>query len=232
MASTIAPILTITFQKSINSGTPPSDWLKAHIVPIHKKNDRTIASNYRPISLNSIPCKILKHIIFTSIHKHLESNNILTDRKHGFRSKRSCETSLLTTFNDLTSTLDKNHQIDLVLLDFSKTVNTVPHKRLLHTLDHHGIRASTHLWIKKCLTNRTQEVLVEGCKSGQVYVSSGVPQGTVLGPLLFLLYINDMPSHISPGTSLKHFADDAMLYRQINNHTDQDNLQLDLDLFH
>ena len=79
MASTIAPILTIIFQKSINSGTPPSDWLKAHIVPIHKKNDRTIASNYRPISLTSIPCKILEHIISTSIHKHLESNNILTD---------------------------------------------------------------------------------------------------------------------------------------------------------
>ena len=105
MASKIAPILTIIFRKSINSGTPPSDWLKAH--SIHKKNDRTIASNYRPISLTSIPCKILEHIISTSIHKHLENYNILTDRQHGFRSRRSCETSLLTTIHDQTSTLEK-----------------------------------------------------------------------------------------------------------------------------
>ena len=89
----------------------------------------------------------------------------------------------------------------------------------------YGIRASTHFCIKLFLTNRTQEVLVEGCKSGQVHVSSRVPQGTVLGPLLFLLFTDDMPTHISPGTSLKRFADDAMLYRKINNHTDQDNLQ-------
>ena len=106
MASRIAHILTIIFQKSINSGTPPSDWLKAHIVPIHKKNDRTITSNYRPIFLTSIPYKLLEHIISTSIHKHLEKHNILTDRQHGFRSRRSCETSLLPTIHDLTSTLE------------------------------------------------------------------------------------------------------------------------------
>jgi len=152
-----------------------------------------------------------------------------TDRQHGFRSRRSCETSLLTTINDLTSTLEINHQFDLVLPDFSKAYDNVPHNRLLYKLDHYGIRVSTHLCIKTILTNRTQEVMVDGCKSGQVYVSSGVPQGTVLVPLLFLLYINAMSSHISPGTSLKRFADDAMLYRKINNHTDQDNLQHDLD---
>ena len=177
-------------------------------------NDRTIASNYRPISLTSIPCKILEHIISTSIHKHLENHNILTDRQHGFRSRRSCETSLLTTIHDLISTLKTNHQIDLLLLDFSKAFDTVPHNRLLHKLDHCGIRASTHHWIKYFLTNRTQEVLVEGCKSGKVHMSSGFPQGTVLGPLLFLLYVNYMPTHIYPGTSLKPFADDAMLYRK------------------
>ena len=145
MASKIAPILTIVFQKSINSRTPPSDWLKAHIVTIHKKNDRTIASNYRPISLTSIPCNILEDIISTSIYKHLENYNILTDQQHVFRSRHSCETSLLTTIHDLTSTLDKNHQNDLLLLDFSKVFDTVPHNRLLHKLDHYGIRASTHL---------------------------------------------------------------------------------------
>jgi hypothetical protein len=229
MATTIAPILTTIFQISLDTGTPPSDWLKAHVVPIYKKNDRTTASNYRPVSLTSIPCKILEHIISKSIHNHLETHNILTDKQHGFRRRRSCETSLLTTVQDLASTLEKNHQIDLILLDFSKAFDTVPHTRLLNKLEHYGIQASTHLWIKHFLTNRTQEVLVEGSKSSPVDVSSGVPQGTVLGPLLFLLYINDMPSSISPGTSLKLFADDAMLYRKINNPTDSDNLQHDLD---
>ena len=116
MASRIAPIMTIIFQKSINSGTPPSDWLKAHIVPIHKKNDRTISSNYRPISLTSIPCRILEHIISTSTHKHLESYSILIDRQrrqHGFRSRRSCDTSLLTTIHDMTSTLEKITKLTL-----------------------------------------------------------------------------------------------------------------------
>ena len=225
MASKIAPILKWHIPEISKFRNSPSDFL--WIVPIHKKNDRTIASNYRPISLTSTLCKILEHIISTSIHKHLGNHNILTDRQHGFRSRRSCETSLLTTIHDLTNTLEKNHQSDLLLLDFSKAFDTVPHNRLLHKLDHYGFRASTHLWIKHFLTNRTQEVLVEGCKPGQV--SSGVPQGTVLGPLLFLLYINDMPTHISPGTSLKLFADNAMLYRKINKHTDQDNLQHELD---
>ena len=127
--------------------------------------------------------------------------------------------------HDLASTLEKNHQIDLILLDFSKAFDTVPHTRLLNKLDHYGIRDRTHLWIKNFLTNRTQEVLVEGCKSSQVHVSSGVPQGTVLGPLLFLLYRNDMPSCISPDTSLKLFADDAMLYRKINSQLDSECLK-------
>lgn len=185
MAPTIAPILTTIYQKSLDTGIPPSDWLKAHIVPIYKKSERTTASNYRPVSLTSIPCKILEHIISKSVHNHLEAHNILTDRQHGFRQRRSRKTSLLTTVHDLASTLEKNHQIDLILLDFSKAFDTVPHIRLLNKLNHYGIRDSTQLWIKNLLTNRTQEVLVEGCKSGQIHVSSGVPQGTVLGPYYF-----------------------------------------------
>ncbi len=230
MSPTIAPILTTIYQKSLDSGILPSDWLKAHIVPIYKKSDRTIASNYRPVSLTSIPCKILEHIVSKSIHNHLQTHNILTDVQHGFRQRRSCETSLLTTVHDLTSTLgSKNRQIDLILLDFSKAFDTVPHNRLLAKLDHYGIRTSTQLWIRNFLTDRTQEVLVEGCRSGRVQVTSGVPQGTVLGPLLFLLYINDMPTSISPGTSIKLFADDAMLYRTVNKLTDAISLQNDLD---
>ena len=136
MAPRIAPILATIFQKSINSGTLPSDWFKVHIVPIYKKNDRTTASNYRPISLTSIHCKSIWHIISKSIQNHLECHNILSDRQHGFRHRCSCEISLLTTLCDLTSTLDKIYQIDVILLNSSKAFNTVPHNRLLHKLDH------------------------------------------------------------------------------------------------
>lgn len=223
-----APILTTIFQKSMDTGNIPSDWLKANIVPIYKKKDRTRASNYRPVSLTSVPCKLLEHIISSSIHTHLQEHNILTNKQHGFRQRRSCETSLITTIHDLAKNLQTNHQIDMILLDFSKAFDTVPHQRLLSKLDHNGIRNNTLDWIKHFLTDRTQQVVVEGHASTPVVVSSGVPQGTVLGPLLFLIYINDMPTNISPGTSIKLFADDAMLYRIVNNEQDSQTLQTDL----
>ena len=175
-----------------------------------------------------IPCKLLEHIITSATHSHLEKHGILTDHQHGFRQRRSCETSLITTIHDLTRNLQHNKQIDMILLDFSKAFDTVPHNRLLYKLDHYGIRHNTHNWIRQFLTDRKQQVVVEGHTSSSVVVSSGVPQGTVLGPLLFLLYINDMPDNISPGTSIKLFADDAMLYRKINDQQDSHILQTDL----
>ncbi len=229
IAPTIAPILTTIYQKSLDTGHVPKDWLQANIVPIYKKKDRTMASNYRPVSLTSVPCKILEHIIAKSIHAHLEEFKILTDKQHGFRQRRSCESSLITTVHDLTKSLQNNRQIDLILLDFSKAFDTVPHNRLLHKLHHYGIRNKTLDWIRNFLTERKQQVVVEGKRSAPVRVRSGVPQGTVLGPLLFLTYINDMPDQISTDTRIKLFADDAMLYKTVNNPHDAKLLQDDLD---
>lgn len=128
-ADTLAPALTLIFQKSLDSGDLPKDWLDANVSSVYKKGDRNLPENYRPISLTSVPCKILEHIICHHLMAHLEKHNILTSRNHGFRSGFSCETQLITTTHDLLSSFDTNIQTDIAILDFSKAFDTVPHKK-------------------------------------------------------------------------------------------------------
>ena len=181
------------------------------------------------MSLTSIACKIMEHIVCSSIHRHLEANSILTDAQHGFRKRRSCETQLITTIQDLAKTMDNRGQTDIILLDFSKAFDKVPHHRLLHKLEFYGIRGSLHSWISSFLGKRFQQVLLEGATSASAPVQSGVPQGSVLGPLLLLLFINDLPEYISPGSTARFFADDCILYRAIETESDAHELQHDLD---
>ena len=188
--------------------------------------DKSKAANYRPVSLTLTCCKIMEHIVHSHLMKFLESNKILTDHQHGFRKRRSCETQLLITVHDLAAGLDRRQQIGAILLDFSKAFDKVPHQRLAAKHNHYGIRDQTLSWIKSFLADRSQQVVLDGKSSPAAPVTSGVPQGTVLGPLLFLVYINDLPSRVS--SSVRLFADDYLLYRVIKDHQDAELLQIDL----
>ena len=139
-----------------------------------------------------MPRKLLEHIIYRSIMIHLNSFDILVDAQHGFRAGRSCETWLINTIEPLARSVNNRNQTDLLILDFSKAVDKVAHKRLLLKLEYYGIRGLVLAWIKAWLIRRTQQVALEGEFSEKSWVISGVPQGTVLGPLRFLLFVNDI----------------------------------------
>ncbi|MES9904902.1 MAG: reverse transcriptase family protein [Sedimenticola sp.] len=228
----ISPILACIFNKSIQDGTVPDDWCLANVAPIFKKGEKYDPANYRPVSLTCICCKSLEHIMVSNIMKHLASNNILVDSQHGFRSRRSCESQLVQFVHDLSSNLDRAHnkghrQTDIIIMDFAKAFDKVPHRRLLHKLKHYGIRGLANNWICSFLTGRTQKVVLDGVASEPADVISGVPQGSVLGPVLFLLYINDLPDNIN--SSVRLFADDCVLYRNIHTDSDCQALQDDID---
>lgn len=225
-AKQLAPGLSAIFQTTVDSGELPADWTDANVSPIFKKGDVHLAENYRPVSLTSVSCKILEHVICKHILNHLEENKILTNLNHGFRSGFSCETQLLVTLNDLLHFNDEGAQTDVIILDFSKAFDTVPHEELLQKLESYGIEGPTHTWLRNFLTKRYMQVVVEGETSNKVTVDSGVPQGTVLGPLLFLCHINDLPLAVK--SQVRLFADDCLLYRKIRSQNDYNILQSDL----
>ncbi len=225
--SEIAPIIADLLNSSLESGVVPTDWNHAIVTPVFKKGSKCKPENYRPISLTCILSKLMEHIFVSNIVKHLDKHHILYEFQHGFRSKLSCETQLVTFIQEITDNMANGNQTDVAVMDFSKAFDKVDHLRLLLKLKRIGINNKTVNWIESFLKNRQQKVVVDGHESGNCPVLSGVPQGSVLGPCLFLMYINDMPENLASKTRL--FANDTIVYFTISSQTDCNTLQSDLD---
>ena len=222
----LSPTIYLLFEKSLATGQIPSDWTKANVSLIFKKGDKCDPANYRPISLTCILCKVMKHVIASNLTKHLNNHNVLYDLQHELRQKRSCETQPLQLVEDLGRQLIKGKQTDLVLLDFSKAFDKVSHLKLLFELSQHGVNGNTLNWINVFLVGRNQTVVLEGERSSEVSNTSGVLQGSVLWPLLFLLYINDLPQNIQ--SQVRLFAYDTAVYLTVSSPEDTKILQSDL----
>lgn len=223
----ISQALTIIYNNSLSSGKIPPDWKDAVVVPLFKKGDRSEPCNYRPVSLTSIVCKMLERIIKRRIIEHLAKNNIIGKSQHGFVNKRSCLTNLLEFFEEVYTNLDKGKAVDVVYLDFAKAFDKVPHKRLRVKLEEAAIGGNLLEWITNWLTQRRQKVGIRGNYSNWVDVTSGVPQGSVLGPLLFTIFINDIDSGIS--SKIIKFADDTKLCAVVDKNEDVERMQTDLE---
>ena len=227
LATVLSYPLKLLFDKTITQGKLPSQWKIAEVRPIFKKGIKTSPGNYRPVSLTPIICKVFEGFIKDSIFKHLIHNNLLSDDQYGFCGGRSCTTQLLNTINDWFSYLDKNIPVDAVYLDFRKAFDTVPHERLLNKLHGYGVRGQLLDWIRDFLKDRSQYVTINDKSSSKIPVTSGVPQGSVLGPTLFIYFINDLPSLIT--IFIKIFADDTKAYLPILSDADRIILQKTID---
>lgn len=170
---------------------------------------------------------MMEHVIHSHIYNFLDKNNLLNPNQHGFRKNYSCCTQLLAAVDDWSKSVDKKSPVDIAVFDFSKAFDSVPHRLLLSKLADYGIHGNLLLWLSSFLQNRRQRVVLEGCPSNWLPVTSGVPQGSVLGPLLFLIYIDDIGIGIN--SSVRLFADDLIMYSEVLNNTHCTAFQQDLD---
>lgn len=219
--------LAMIFNKTLEQGKMPTDWKNAYISPIFKKGAKNRADNYRPISLTSVVCKIMESLVKDTVMSHFITNNLLSPNQYGFVSGRSTVTQLLSYLDKCVEIMSDNCIADAIYLDFAKAFDTVPHERLLLKLQAYGLGGHLLQWIRAFLTNRSQIVKVNGEESFPAPVKSGIPQGSVLGPILFVIYINDLPDALKGNIFL--FADDTKILRCITSENDSISLQQDID---
>jgi len=224
----IAVPIHLMWSQSLAMGKVPSYYKFSHVFPLHKKDSKALPSNYRPISLTSHIIKVFERVVRKKLVNYLESNNFLCSRQHGFRAGRSCLTQLVHHLDDIIEALMNNNDFDTIYLDFSKAFDKVDHKLLIKKLHRYGVNPKLVKWIESFLTDRYQAVVVDGKQSFLSLILSGVPQGTVLGPILFLIFINDI-EHCVSNAIIKCFADDTKVALPISSEDDVPKLQLDLD---
>ena len=223
----ISKPLYIIFNKSLTEGRLPNAWKVANVKPLHKKGAKNQVSNYRPVSLTAICCKIMEKIIRSEIIKYLEENDFLAKDQHGFRSGRSCSTQLLETLELWSGFIENGMTVDCIYLDFAKAFDKVPHGRLINKLEAYGFNGNLLNWVRDFLNDRKQRVVINGISSNMESVTSGIPQGSVLGPTLFVIFINDLPETVK--AYVKIFADDTKIFNAINSSDDNVILQEDID---
>ncbi|CAM5159894.1 unnamed protein product [Natator depressus] len=206
--------------------TVSNDWKIANVTPIFKKGSRGDPGNYRLVSLTSVPDKLVETIVKNKIVSHIAEHKLLCKSQHGFCKGRSCLTNLLEFFEEINKHVDKGDPVDIVYLDFQKAFDKVPHQRLLCKLSCHGIRGKILAWTENWLKDREQRVGINGKFSQGRGVTSGVPQGSVLGPILFNLFINDLEKGVN--SEVAKFADDTKLFKIVKTKADCEELQKDL----
>ena len=216
--------LILLFENSIKSSYYPDIWKKSNIIPVHKKNDKQLVNNYRPISLLPIFGKIFEKIIFNRIYNFLSEENLLNNKQSGFRPSDSCVNQLLSVTHEIFEAFDCNPTLEVrsVFLDISKAFDKVWHEGLLYKLKSMGISGELIKLLENYLSNRLQRVVLNGQTSPWRPVLPGVPQGSILGPLLFLIYINDLPNRLKSNAKL--FADDTSLFTIVKDTNESANI--------
>ena len=218
--------LKLIFDKSLSTGEVPKEWKEANVTPIFKKGSRLGRENYRPVSLTSTICKILEPIVRDHIMKYMGIEKLITPSQHGFVPNKACITNLLETLDSVTDAINKGFSVDLVLLDFAKAFDKVSHEKLILKLEAYGVNEVLVKWVRGFLSNRKQRVVIGDNYSEWVEVTSSVPQGSVLGPLLFTIFINDLPENVK--NRCKLYADDCKLIGIVKNEDDLEQVQIDI----
>jgi hypothetical protein len=214
--SSLALYLAILFRNIMDTGIYPYEWKNALVCPVHKKGPMDEASNFRPISLTSAVSKIFETILRSSLMDHVVANRLFNDSQFGFLRGKSCVLQLLDCLDYITRAIDEGDCADMIYMDFAKAFDKVPHRRLCKKLRSYGVSGKMLRVLESFLSDRTQQVVVHGTASAMIPVVSGVPQGSVLGPTLFLFYIDDIDQGIT--SIIRKFADDTKLIQRVDRH--------------
>ena len=211
----VSPVLSNIFQSCFEAGFMPSIWLKAFITPIFKKGNKLDPCNYRPIALTCVMCKLMESVVKDQLLSYLLCHKLISKHQHAFILHHSTTTNLLECTLDWSVSLNNKHCVDVIYIDFQRAFDSIVHSKLILKLQSFGISGKLLVWLTAFLSNRTQCVAIENCLSDEKCVLSGIPQGSVIGPILFLLFINDVDSVCSGTTNFKLFADDLKLYSNV-----------------